>query len=138
MQDGWCGDDTPLPGGRPPGWEDEEDVEIGMWDSTSSRELSASLNWPPYTKKMSSKVGLPRRCPRRLKSQRWSAPGGVTSAPTCGHPGSTDWPPGWDVLSPHPHPRATGSGARSRGPGPRPSAYSCPATHWESPQPLSP
>ena len=27
MQDGWCGDDMPLPGNRPTGWEEEEDVE---------------------------------------------------------------------------------------------------------------
>lgn len=58
MQDGWCGDDMPLPGSRPTGWEEEEDVEIGMWNSNSSQELNSSLNWPPYTKKMSSKVNI--------------------------------------------------------------------------------
>lgn len=60
MQDGWCGDDMPLPGSRPTGWEEEEDVEIGMWNSNSSQELNSSLNWPPYTKKMSSKVNISR------------------------------------------------------------------------------
>lgn len=60
MQDGWCGEDTPLPGSRPTGWEEEEDVEIGMWNSSSSQELNSSLNWPPYTKKMSSKVNISR------------------------------------------------------------------------------
>ncbi|XP_013360256.1 PREDICTED: trinucleotide repeat-containing gene 6A protein isoform X8 [Chinchilla lanigera] len=64
MQDGWCGDDMPLPGSRPPGWEEEEDVEIGMWNSNSSQELNSSLNWPPYTKKMSSK-GLSGKKRRR-------------------------------------------------------------------------
>lgn len=63
MQDGWCGDDVPLPGSRAPGWEEEEDVEIGMWTGTSSQELNASLNWPPYTKKMSSKVGVAGQSP---------------------------------------------------------------------------
>lgn len=58
MQDGWCGDEMPLPGNRPTGWEEEEDVEIGMWNSNSSQELNSSLNWPPYTKKMSSKVNI--------------------------------------------------------------------------------
>ncbi|XP_078201048.1 trinucleotide repeat-containing gene 6A protein isoform X27 [Callithrix jacchus] len=64
MQDGWCGDDMPLPGNRPTGWEEEEDVEIGMWNSNSSQELNSSLNWPPYTKKMSSK-GLSGKKRRR-------------------------------------------------------------------------
>ncbi|KAL0616963.1 Trinucleotide repeat-containing gene 6A protein, partial [Plecturocebus cupreus] len=64
MQDGWCGDDIPLPGNRPTGWEEEEDVEIGMWNSNSSQELNSSLNWPPYTKKMSSK-GLSGKKRRR-------------------------------------------------------------------------
>lgn len=60
MQDGWCGEDMPLPGSRAPGWEEEEDVEIGMWTGSSSQELHSSLNWPPYTKKMSSKVNVAR------------------------------------------------------------------------------
>lgn len=66
MQDGWCGDDMPLPGNRPTGWEEEEDVEIGMWNSNSSQELNSSLNWPPYTKKMSSKVNISRAKPLKL------------------------------------------------------------------------
>lgn len=66
MQDGWCGDDMPLPGNRPTGWEEEEDVEIGMWNSNSSQELNSSLNWPPYTKKMSSKVNISRATPLQL------------------------------------------------------------------------
>lgn len=66
MQDGWCGEDMPLPGNRPTGWEEEEDVEIGMWNSNSSQELNSSLNWPPYTKKMSSKVNSSRAKPLKL------------------------------------------------------------------------
>lgn len=67
MQDGWCGDDMPLPGNRPTGWEEEEDVEIGMWNSNSSQELNSSLNWPPYTKKISSKVNISRAKPLKLE-----------------------------------------------------------------------
>ncbi|XP_043834486.1 trinucleotide repeat-containing gene 6A protein isoform X4 [Dromiciops gliroides] len=58
MQDGWCGDDMPLTGNRPTAWEEEDDVEIGMWNSNSSQEVNPSLNWPPYIKKMSSKGAM--------------------------------------------------------------------------------
>lgn len=52
MQDGgWCGDEMTGTGGRVGGW-DEDDVEIGMWNSNSSQEA----NWSPYMKKMPSKV----------------------------------------------------------------------------------
>lgn len=55
--DSWCGGDMPLPGGRQSSWEEEEDVEIGMWHSSGSApEGSASTHWPPYVKKMPSKV----------------------------------------------------------------------------------
>lgn len=56
MQDSWCGDDMPLTGSRQTSWEEEEDVEIGMWNSSSSQETNPSLNWPPYMKKMPTKV----------------------------------------------------------------------------------
>lgn len=56
MQDSWCGDDMPLTGSRQTSWEEEEDVEIGMWNSSSSQEANPSLNWPPYMKKMPTKV----------------------------------------------------------------------------------
>lgn len=56
MQDSWCGDDMPLTGSRQTSWEEEEDVEIGMWNSNSSQEVNPSLNWPPYMKKMATKV----------------------------------------------------------------------------------
>lgn len=56
MQDSWCGDDMPLTGSRQTSWEEEEDVEIGMWNSSSSQEANTSLNWPPYMKKMPTKV----------------------------------------------------------------------------------
>lgn len=56
MQDSWCGDDVPLSGSRQTSWEEEEDVEIGMWNSSSSQEANPSLNWPPYMKKMPTKV----------------------------------------------------------------------------------
>lgn len=56
MQDSWCGDDMPLTGSRQTSWEEEEDVEIGMWNSSSSQEPNPSLNWPPYMKKMPTKV----------------------------------------------------------------------------------
>lgn len=56
MQDSWCGDDMPLTGSRQTSWEEEEDVEIGMWNSSSSQEANSSLNWPPYMKKMPTKV----------------------------------------------------------------------------------
>lgn len=56
MQDSWCGDDMPLTGSRQTSWEEEEDVEIGMWNSSSSQEANPSLNWPPYLKKMPTKV----------------------------------------------------------------------------------
>lgn len=84
MQDGWCGEDMPLPGSRAPGWEEEEDVEIGMWTGTSSQELNASLNWPPYTKKMSSKVGVAGRSPwsgARGPTGRWPTASGVRPGP---------------------------------------------------------
>lgn len=58
MQDSWCGDDMPLTGSRQTSWEEEEDVEIGMWNSSSSQEANPSLNWPPYMKKMPTKVIL--------------------------------------------------------------------------------
>lgn len=58
MQDSWCGDDMPLTGSRQTSWEEEEDVEIGMWNSGSSQEANPSLNWPPYMKKMPTKVIL--------------------------------------------------------------------------------
>ncbi|XP_073492622.1 trinucleotide repeat-containing gene 6A protein isoform X4 [Aquarana catesbeiana] len=55
MQDGgWCGEEMTGPGGRTSGW-DDDDVEIGMWNSNSSQDNSQSLNWPPYMKKMPSK-----------------------------------------------------------------------------------
>ncbi|XP_056393141.1 trinucleotide repeat-containing gene 6A protein isoform X5 [Hyla sarda] len=54
MQDGsWCGDEMTGSGGRVSGW-DEDDVEIGMWNSNSSQEN----NWSPYMKKMPSKGNL--------------------------------------------------------------------------------
>lgn len=56
MQDGgWCGEEMTGPGGRNSGW-DDDDVEIGMWNSNSSQDNNQSLNWPPYMKKMPSKV----------------------------------------------------------------------------------
>ncbi|XP_010225299.1 PREDICTED: trinucleotide repeat-containing gene 6A protein-like, partial [Tinamus guttatus] len=55
MQDSWCGEDMPLTGSRQTSWEEEEDVEIGMWNSSSSQETNPSLNWPPYMKKMPTK-----------------------------------------------------------------------------------
>ncbi|XP_071617107.1 trinucleotide repeat-containing gene 6A protein isoform X8 [Heliangelus exortis] len=55
MQDSWCGDDMPLTGSRQTSWEEEEDVEIGMWNSSSSQEANPSLNWPTYMKKMPTK-----------------------------------------------------------------------------------
>lgn len=58
MQDSWCGDDMQLTGSRQTSWEEEEDVEIGMWNSSSSQEANPSLNWPPYMKKMPTKVIL--------------------------------------------------------------------------------
>ncbi|CAI9537536.1 unnamed protein product, partial [Staurois parvus] len=55
MQDGgWCGDEITGTGGRSSGW-DDDDVEIGMWNSNSTQDNSQSMNWPPYMKKMPSK-----------------------------------------------------------------------------------
>ncbi|KAG8557539.1 hypothetical protein GDO81_016652 [Engystomops pustulosus] len=54
MQDsGWCGDEMTGTGGRGSGW-DDDDVEIGMWNSNASQES----NWPPYMKKMPSKGNM--------------------------------------------------------------------------------
>uniref|UniRef100_A0A8D0L776 Trinucleotide repeat containing adaptor 6A n=1 Tax=Sphenodon punctatus TaxID=8508 RepID=A0A8D0L776_SPHPU len=55
VPDGWCGDEVPLTGSCQTGWEEEEDVEIGMWNGNLSQEVNQSLNWPPYMKKMPSK-----------------------------------------------------------------------------------
>ncbi|XP_041085560.1 trinucleotide repeat-containing gene 6A protein-like isoform X12 [Polyodon spathula] len=55
MQDGWCGDEMSMPGTRHPSWEEEEDVEIGMWNSNPSQEVNQPSNWPPYMKKMPPK-----------------------------------------------------------------------------------
>ncbi|XP_058851910.1 trinucleotide repeat-containing gene 6A protein-like isoform X4 [Acipenser ruthenus] len=55
MQDGWCGDEMSMPGTRHPSWEEEEDVEIGMWNSNPSQEMNQPSNWPPYMKKMPPK-----------------------------------------------------------------------------------
>lgn len=56
MQDGWCGDTMPLTGSRQSSWEEADDVEIGMWNSSASQEVNPSLNWPSYMKKMPTKV----------------------------------------------------------------------------------
>lgn len=73
MQDSWCGDDMPLTGSRQTSWEEEEDVEIGMWNSSSSQEANTSLNWPPYMKKMPTKVIMTceMSSPRTGASWQW-------------------------------------------------------------------
>lgn len=55
QEGGWCGDEMTGSGGRGSGW-DDDDVEIGMWNSNASQDTSQSMNWPPYMKKMPSKV----------------------------------------------------------------------------------
>ncbi|XP_063170723.1 trinucleotide repeat-containing gene 6A protein isoform X2 [Candoia aspera] len=55
VPDGWCGGDVPLAGSHPASWEEEEDVEIGMWNSNSVQDASAPLHWPPCSKKLPSK-----------------------------------------------------------------------------------
>ncbi|XP_042293656.1 trinucleotide repeat-containing gene 6A protein [Sceloporus undulatus] len=53
--DGRCGGNMPLARSHQAGWEEEEDVEIGMWNSSSTQEANASLHWPPCSKKLPSK-----------------------------------------------------------------------------------
>ncbi|XP_069065791.1 trinucleotide repeat-containing gene 6A protein isoform X2 [Pleurodeles waltl] len=56
MQDGWCGEEMPPTGSRHTRWEEDEDVEIGMWNSHSTQDSNSSHHaWPPYMKKMPSK-----------------------------------------------------------------------------------
>ncbi|XP_062999400.1 trinucleotide repeat-containing gene 6A protein isoform X1 [Elgaria multicarinata webbii] len=55
VPDGWCGGDMPLTGSHQASWEEEDDVEIGMWNSNSVQDASASLHWPPCSKKLHSK-----------------------------------------------------------------------------------
>ena len=56
MQDNWCGEEMPMPGNCHSNWEEEEEVEIGMWNNnTSSQEANQSGNWS-YMKKMPPKV----------------------------------------------------------------------------------
>ncbi|XP_053550853.1 trinucleotide repeat-containing gene 6A protein isoform X2 [Bombina bombina] len=52
QEGGWCGEEMSV--SRHSNWEDD-DVEIGMWNSNASQENNASLNWPPYMKKMPTK-----------------------------------------------------------------------------------
>lgn len=69
VPDAWCGGDMPLPGGHQTGWEEEEDVEIGMWNSSSAQDVNASTHWPPYAKKLPSKVSCSSR--RAELGQKW-------------------------------------------------------------------
>lgn len=59
VPDGWCGGDMPLTGNHPASWEEEEDVEIGVWNSNSVQDAGVPLHWPPCSKKMPSKVNMP-------------------------------------------------------------------------------
>ena len=56
MQDNWCGEETPMVGPRHPSWEEEEEVEIGMWNNAPSQDMNQQGNWS-YMKKMPPKVG---------------------------------------------------------------------------------
>ncbi|XP_066496446.1 trinucleotide repeat-containing gene 6A protein isoform X3 [Tiliqua scincoides] len=58
VPDGWCGGDMPLPGGHQTCWEEEEDVEIGMWHSSAAQDVNASTHWSPYAKKLPLKGTL--------------------------------------------------------------------------------
>lgn len=56
-------------------------MEIGMWTGSSSQELHSSLNWPPYTKKMSSKVNVARAEPAELRAPQLVRPQEAGSRP---------------------------------------------------------
>ncbi|KAG5854473.1 hypothetical protein ANANG_G00038220 [Anguilla anguilla] len=55
MQENWCGEETSMSGTRHQNWEEEEEVEIGMWNNTPSQEMNQPGNWS-YMKKMPPKV----------------------------------------------------------------------------------
>ncbi|XP_067830436.1 trinucleotide repeat-containing gene 6B protein isoform X3 [Heptranchias perlo] len=56
MQDGWGGGDRPVVAStRPPSWEEEDDSEIGLWNSAGTQESSSpynSSNWTSGGKKI--------------------------------------------------------------------------------------
>lgn len=53
MQDNWCGEMSSMAGQSNWG-EEEEEVEIGMWNNNPSQEMNQTGNWP--YKKMPPKV----------------------------------------------------------------------------------
>ncbi|KAJ7305916.1 hypothetical protein JRQ81_010282 [Phrynocephalus forsythii] len=100
--DGWCGGDMPLAGAQHPSWEDDEDVEIGMWNSHSVQDSNSSLHWNPgSSKKLPPKgtmkngnkqddtwinpfvkqfanLGFPRESPEEMvQSNKMDIPGGL-------------------------------------------------------------
>lgn len=52
MQNSWDGE-MAMP--APSNWEEEEEVEIGMWNNNTPQEVNQSGNWS-YSKKVPSKV----------------------------------------------------------------------------------
>ncbi|XP_067318583.1 trinucleotide repeat-containing gene 6A protein-like isoform X6 [Anolis sagrei] len=55
VPDGWCGGSMPSAGSHQSGWEEEDDVEIGTWNSYSVQDPSISVPWPPSSRKLPSK-----------------------------------------------------------------------------------
>lgn len=53
MQDNWCGEEMSMAGQSNWG-EEEEEVEIGMWNNNPSQEMNQTGNWS--YKKMPPKV----------------------------------------------------------------------------------
>ncbi|XP_044308459.1 trinucleotide repeat-containing gene 6A protein isoform X2 [Varanus komodoensis] len=51
VPDGWCGGEMPLTGDNQASWEEEDEVEIRMWNSNSVQDTSVSSHWPPCSKK---------------------------------------------------------------------------------------
>ncbi|KAJ8246093.1 hypothetical protein GJAV_G00263570 [Gymnothorax javanicus] len=62
MQDKWCAEETPMQGTRHSSWEEEEEVEIGMWNNNPSEEMNQQGNWS-YMKKMPPKLVFLRGLP---------------------------------------------------------------------------
>lgn len=52
MQDNWGGEEMSMTGHS--NWEEEVEVEIGMWNNNPSQEVNQTGNWP--YKKMTPKV----------------------------------------------------------------------------------
>ncbi|XP_042200896.1 trinucleotide repeat-containing gene 6B protein isoform X2 [Callorhinchus milii] len=62
MQDGWAGGDRPpVTGTHPPSWEEEDDGEMGLWNSTGTQETNSSYsssNWASGGKKLKGSISM--------------------------------------------------------------------------------